>query len=65
MKCDTLVGKILNRINANPPNPDPNAERGNNLHKNQDPVNGMNGEEQNPNPDHLDHADENEDMLLG
>ena len=25
----------------------------------------MNGEEQNPNPDPLDHADENEDMLLG
>ena len=58
-------GALLNRINANPPNPDPNAERGNNLHENQDPVNGMNGEGQNPNQDPLDHADENEDMLLG
>ena len=58
-------GALLNRINANPPNPDPNAERGNNLHENQDLVNGMNGEGQNPNQDPLDHADENEDMLLG
>ncbi len=54
---------IVNRINANQPNPNPPERDLHNLEENPDPLDGINGGEQDPDP--LDQPGENEDMLLG
>ena len=53
---------ILNRINANLPNP-PERDLENNRGENADPLDVINGDEQDPDPLHQ--AGNNEDMLLG
>jgi hypothetical protein len=53
---------ILNRINANLPNPT-ERDLGNNRGENADPLDVINGDEQDPDPLHQ--AGKNEDMLLG
>ena len=55
---------ILNRINANLPNPNPpERDLENNRGENADPLDVINGDEQDPGPLHQ--AGNNEDMLLG
>ena len=55
---------ILNRINANLPNPNPpERDLENNRGENADPLDVINGDEQDPDPLH--HTGNNEDMLLG
>ena len=55
---------ILNRINTNLPNPNPpERDLENNRGENADPLDVINGDEQDPDPLHQ--AGNNEDMLLG